>query len=98
MTTINALKNLYVELGGNLEDVENITIIPDMINALSEIAGSTVELPAVTTEDNGDVLTVVEGAWAKATIPAQLPAVTSEDAGKVLTVNSEGQWVAVLPE
>lgn len=98
MTTIKALQELYVELGGDLDDVKNVTIIPDMIQKLATIAGSTVELPAVTTEDNGDVLTVVEGKWAKAGIPAQLPTVTSEDAGKVLTVNSEGQWVAVLPE
>lgn len=66
MTTIDALKNLYVELGGNLEDVENINVIPKMIDALSEIAGSTIELPGVTAEDNGDVLTVVDGKWAKA--------------------------------
>lgn len=66
MTTIDALKNLYVELGGNLENVENINVIPKMIDALSEIAGSTIELPGVTAEDNGDVLTVVEGEWAKA--------------------------------
>lgn len=65
MTTIDALKNLYVELGGNLEDVENINVIPKMIDALSEIAGSTIELPGVTSEDNGDILTVVDGKWAK---------------------------------
>ena len=66
MTTINALKNLYVELGGNINDVENITIIPEMIDALSAIAGSTIELPGVTTEDNGKVLKVVDGEWEKA--------------------------------
>lgn len=32
---ISALQNLYVAMGGNIEDVENITIIPDMINAVA---------------------------------------------------------------
>lgn len=63
MTTIDALKNLYVELGGNLKDVENINVIPKMIDALSEIAGSTIDLPAVTSDNNGEVLTVVDGNW-----------------------------------
>ena len=97
MTTINALKKLYVELGGNIKDVENITIIPEMIDALSEIAGSTIELPGVTSEDNGDVLTVVDGKWAKAEAGG-VPAVTSEDNGDVLTV-VEGEWAkATIPK
>ena len=53
-----------------------------------------VELPAVTSADNGDVLTVVSGAWAKADIPSQLPAVTGADNGKLLGVSS-GVWSAV---
>lgn len=39
------------------------------LNKLEEAvanAGGGSELPAVTSDDNGDVLTVVEGAWAKA--------------------------------
>lgn len=91
-TTIDALKNLYVALGGDVDDVENITIIPDMINAIAEIAGSTLELPKVKTADNGSVLTVVSGKWAKAAIPSQLPAVDVSDAGAVLKVNAEGAW------
>lgn len=69
MTTIEALQNLYKTLGGDASDVANINTIPAMIDALSEIAGSTIELPAVTATDNGDVLTVVAGKWAKAEIP-----------------------------
>lgn len=91
-TTIDALKNLYVALGGDADDVANITIIPDMINAIAAIAGSTLELPKVKSTDNGSVLTVVSGKWAKAAIPSQLPAVTAEDAGSVLKVNAEGAW------
>lgn len=34
-TTVDALKNLYVALGGDADDVENIVIIPDMINAIA---------------------------------------------------------------
>ena len=34
--TITALQNLYVALGGEAADVANITIIPDMINAIAE--------------------------------------------------------------
>lgn len=99
MTTIDALKNLYVELGGNLEDVENINFIPKMIDALSEIAGSTIELPGVTAEDNGDVLTVVEGKWAKAAAGggSSLPEVTADDNGDVLTV-VEGEWAKATPD
>lgn len=33
--TIIALTNLYVALGGDADDVANITIIPDMINAIA---------------------------------------------------------------
>lgn len=51
-------------------------------------------LPTVTSSDNGDVLTVVEGVWAKAEPQGGLPAVTSSDEGKFLRVSSSGDWVA----
>ena len=61
----------------------------------TDASGST--LPEVTGSDNGNVLTVVEGAWAKASLPTELPAVSSTENGKVLMV-VEGQWaVAALP-
>lgn len=64
--TITALQALYVALGGDADDVANISIIPDMINAIAALitSGATKELPAVTAEDNGKVLKVVDGAWA----------------------------------
>ena len=34
--TVDALKALYAALGGNSTDVANITLIPDMINAIAE--------------------------------------------------------------
>ncbi len=33
--TIDALKNLYVALGGSADDVADVVIIPDMINAIA---------------------------------------------------------------
>lgn len=60
---INSLKNLYVKLGGKASDVAEVNKTPDMINA---IAGLDV-LPAVTAEDNGKVLTVVDGKWTAVT-------------------------------
>ena len=70
-TTIDALKNLYVALGGTASNVADITIIPDMINAIATLvtSGKTAELPKVTSSDNGKVLTVVSGKWAKAALP-----------------------------
>ena len=66
MTILDALKGLYAKLGGK-KSPDNIQTIGE---ALEDITGVAVNgsdaLPAVTAEDNGDVLTVVEGAWAKA--------------------------------
>lgn len=72
-----------------------------MEKALENITGASVtELPAVTAEDEGDVLKVnSSGEWAKGQIDLELPSVTKADAGKVLMVNSDGEWVAAaLPE
>lgn len=57
----------------------------------SESGGSS--LPEVSGADNGDVLTVVEGAWAKAVPAKELPAVTSANNGNFLMVVS-GEWTA----
>ena len=70
-TIVEALKNLYAAFGGNIENVETITNIAEMVNALAEhvSSGGAAELPEVTTEDNGKVLTVVSGKWEKANLP-----------------------------
>ena len=39
-TTVQALQNLYVALGGELEDVADLVTIPDMINAFAELKES----------------------------------------------------------
>ena len=70
-TTVEALKNLYAALGGTAADVADITLIPDMINALASYiqTGGAAELPKVSSSDNGKVLTVVSGKWATAALP-----------------------------
>lgn len=65
----------------------------DKINAILEAQ----TLPKTTSNDNGKVLKVSSGKWAKATVTPELPSVTAEDDGKVLMV-VEGAWaVASLP-
>lgn len=66
MTIPEALKELYVALGGDADDVANMSTNPELIAKIATIAGGGSGLPEVTAEDNGDVLTVVEGAWGKA--------------------------------
>lgn len=88
-TTVQALKELYATLGGDLADVALIERIPEMIEALNSIA---VAVPAPTAEDEGKVMTVGEdGALGFADA---LPPVTSADAGKVLAVSDAGAWEA----
>lgn len=86
-----ALKALYTALGGDADDVANITTIAEMINKIATIASSTVGLPAVTSEDNGMILTVVNGKWAKAAAPVGLPTVSATNNGKILKV-VDGAW------
>lgn len=93
INTIAALQGLYVALGGDISDVANINTIPDMLEAVASVAGGAGGvLPAVTSEDNGDILGVVKGAWAKR--DPELPAVNADDNGKILGVNN-GAWDAV---
>lgn len=67
--TLDALRALYVALGGTASDVADLVIIPDLINAIATLisSGATAELPAVTSSDNGKVLKVVSGKWAVGT-------------------------------
>lgn len=95
MTTVEALKEVYVSLGGALTDtyptiadgapVSDYVTNPDVIAAISVKATGAVELPAVTAEDNGKLLTVVEGVWDKADTPAVLITCKYKDDPKRLT-------------
>lgn len=65
MGNVEALKALYVAMGGAAEDVENLTLNAEVINALATVAATVASgiLPAVTDADNGKTLTVVDGKW-----------------------------------
>ena len=91
LTNVDALKGLYVALGGELSDVANLTTTPELLAKISVVAGAGAsELPVVAKKDAGKVLTVnSNGKWSAG--GATLPAVTSTDNGKVLVV-SEGAW------
>lgn len=67
--TVDALRVLYVAMGGDADTVASLTLIPDIINAIAALvtSGSTATLPAVTAADNGKVLKVTDGAWAAGT-------------------------------
>lgn len=78
-TTVEALKGLYVVLGGQLTDtystiaggiaVSDYVLIPDCVQAITQKVPNAIgaELPTVTASDNGKVLKVVDGAWAVGT-------------------------------
>jgi hypothetical protein len=65
MGNVEALKALYVALGGAAEDVENLTLNSEVINALANVAAVVAGgiLPEVTDADDGKVLTVQDGKW-----------------------------------
>lgn len=65
MGNVEALKALYVALGGSAEDVENLTLNSEVIAAIAGIADGIAGgiLPEVTDADDGKVLTVVDGKW-----------------------------------
>lgn len=73
---VQALKTLYVALGGKLTDthsdinggstVGNYTLISDVILAIAKKAAAIEGLPEVTTTENGKIMKVVEGKWSLA--------------------------------
>ena len=65
MGNVEALKALYVALGGDPADVENLTLNSEVIEALATVAAVVAAgtLPEVTDADDGKVLTVQNGKW-----------------------------------
>lgn len=65
MGNVEALKALYVALGGAEEDVANLTLNAEVINALATVTATVVAgiLPEVTAADDGKILKVVDGKW-----------------------------------
>ena len=82
MTNIEALVKVYKSLGGEITDtysdiadgapVSDYTTITEIVSAIAKKSSGAIELPAVTSEDNGDVLTVANGAWSKAAVPSDV--------------------------
>ena len=66
MGNVEALKELYVAMGGAAEDVENLSLNAEVIKALADVASAITSalLPEVTAADDGKVLTVLDGKWA----------------------------------
>lgn len=93
LTNVDALKGLYVALGGDVADVANLTTTPELLEKISVVAGAGAsELPVVKKADAGKVLTVNgNGKWAAIMPESELPAVSGADDGKVLGVVS-GAW------
>lgn len=72
-TTIEALKSLYTAFGGSASNVADMQTDSEIIKALATYiaGGGAAELPAVASPaDDGKVLTVVDGVWAAAALPA----------------------------
>lgn len=61
VTTVEALQDLYVSLGGDMDDVKNFTTIPDMISAISDFEeGKTEEERTVTSEEIDAIIGSIE--------------------------------------
>ena len=101
-TLQDALKALFYSLGGNADAVRDTDDIITILGAMAGLAigkqlAAAKELPKVTAENNGQVLTVVSGAWKAANAAKELPTVAAGDDGKVLTVVSGAWAAAALP-
>lgn len=71
MTNVQALKEVYVALGGSADDFNAITN-DQAIHLIATVIAAAIapELPAVTASNNGQVLTVESGKWAAADLPS----------------------------
>jgi hypothetical protein len=69
MDNVTALKALYVTLGGDADDVKDMSVSADIIYAMSQLnIAAAAELPSVSKTDEGKVLKVdSNGKWAVGT-------------------------------
>lgn len=106
MKTIpEALKKLYVAMGGNEEDVADISLTPDMIEALADIyegggGGASAEVITLSAEDETTVLTALGQFVAAALQASGAPTKTTADASleafdDVLNALDEGSMVSI---
>lgn len=70
MTNVEALKEVYMALGGNADSF-NATTNPEAIHLIATVIPAAVaaELPKVTSSNNGQVLTVDGGKWKAKALP-----------------------------
>lgn len=71
MTNVQALKEVYVALGGVATNF-NAKTNDEAIHLIATVIAAAIapELPAVTASNNGQVLTVKSGKWAAADLPS----------------------------
>lgn len=65
MLNVDALKQVYVALGGDADDVAGISQNDEMISAIATVIPTALAsvLPEVTAANNGAVLKVADGKW-----------------------------------
>lgn len=90
MTILDGLKKLYVKLGGTIDEKHSYDDIGRLMEDVGDVINNSSDLPEVTTDDDGKVLKVVDGAWNKGTDDG-LPEVTSDDNNKIMKVIN-GVW------
>lgn len=94
---VDAMAEVYTDKEGTYVEVteevtEGTKIATITTNNEDHDIYAPVELPAVTSSDEGKVLSVdSNGDWVADDIPDQLPAYSAEDENKILTVNSQGE-------
>ena len=96
--TINeALKNLFIGLGGDPSQLADNQTVSDYIADLESAikAAATAELPTPAQTNVGKVATVIENegaySWGAENVPDELPTPAVGDIGKVVSVISDGE-------
>lgn len=81
-TIVKALKAIYVAFGGQASAVAGLKTTSEVLDALKNVV-TCGNLPTAGVEDNGKILKVIEGAWAKATVTDKLFVVTYTETSDV---------------